>query len=271
MEQTYHIDNPNLAYQTKLDLWETGFGLQKVDGLEPSVYMKNLAQEHIKGTIGYQKIYDEISSYHKKTDASTAEADLVALRIVELLSNDAFKFAPTTLKMIHKELFWGLLPQGIPLGEYRPYNISKPEAILGGASVIYDDYRTIAASLNHDFDKEKENDYLSQSRSEQITSLRKFLSGIWQIHPFGEGNTRTVTVFFIKYLRSMGFTITNEPFQRHAKYFRDALVLDNAKLMQRRPEYLSYFFDHLFLQANHQLSEQEMSREVRQTNNETIN
>ena len=30
MTPTYEIDNPRLSYQTKLDLWETGFGLQIV-------------------------------------------------------------------------------------------------------------------------------------------------------------------------------------------------------------------------------------------------
>ncbi|WP_303978358.1 Fic family protein [Streptococcus danieliae] len=262
MTPTYEIDNPNLSYQAKLDLWETGFGLQKVDNLEPSAYMRELAQEQIEGKLTYEEVYSQITTYHKNVDIDTREADIVALRIVELLSSPAFKFAPTTLKGIHRELFFGLLPQGVPLGEYRPYNIRKEEPILRGDSVIYDDYRTVADSLVYDFNQEASFQYRGKSPEELVTQVKKFISGIWQIHPFGEGNTRTVTVFLIKYLRSMGFEVDNEPFKNHSKYFRDALVLDNAKLMYQRPEYLDRFFENLLLGGQHQLSSSRMYQAV---------
>ena len=262
MTPTYEIDNPNLPYQTKLDLWETGFGLQKVDDLEPSAYMRELAQEQIEGKLTYEEVYEQITSYHKEVEADTREADIVALRIVELLSSSAFKFAPTTLKAIHRELFYGILPQGVPLGAYRTYNISKKEPILKGDSVIYDDYRTVVDSLVYDFNQESSFHYRGKSSEEIVAQVKKFISGIWQIHPFGEGNTRTVTVFLIKYLRSMGFEVDNEPLQKHAKYFRDALVLDNAKLLYQRPEYLDKFFENLLLGGKHSLSLSEMYEEM---------
>lgn len=262
MQPTYEIDNPNLSYQTKLDLWQTGFGLQQVDGLEPSRYMVELAKEQIEGKIEYQQIYDQITKYHEETDDSTKEADIVSLRIVELLSSNAFKFAPTTLKSIHKELFFGVLGQGIPLGEYRPYNITKKEPILEGDSVIYDHYKTISASLTYDFDQESQFDYRGKTAEEMVKHLKKFVSGIWQIHPFGEGNTRTVTVFMIKYLRSLGFDVDNSPFKEDARYFRDALVLDNAKLLKRNPEYLERFFENLLLGGQYDLSLKKMYQEV---------
>lgn len=262
MQPTYEIDNPNLSYQTKLDLWQTGFGLQQVDGLEPSRYMVELAKEQIEGKIEYQQIYDQITKYHEETDDSTKEADIVSLRIVELLSSNAFKFAPTTLKSIHKELFFGVLSQGIPLGEYRHYNITKKEPILEGDSVIYDHYQTISASLTYDFDQESQFDYRGKIPEEMVKHLKKFVSGIWQIHPFGEGNTRTVTVFMIKYLRSLGFEVDNSPFKDNARYFRDALVLDNAKLLKKNPEYLDRFFENLLLGGQHELSLKKMYQEV---------
>lgn len=254
MQPTYEIDNPDIPYQTKLDLWQTGFGLQQVDGLVPSAYMVNLATEHIEGRLDYQQIYDQITTYHLETEDRTKEADIVSLRIVEALSRTAFKFAPTTLKAIHRELFYGLLPHGVRLGEYRLTNISKQEPILDGASVIYDDYRTISDSLDYDFNEEKVFDYRGKSPEEQVEHLKRFISGIWQIHPFGEGNTRTVTVFMIKYLRSLGFDCDNEPFKKQARFFRDALVLDNAKLDNYRPEYLERFFENLLLGGQHALS-----------------
>ncbi|HFR3748956.1 TPA: hypothetical protein ACHVGK_002042 [Streptococcus suis] len=113
--------------------------------------MRDLAQEQIDGKLTYQDVYDQISQYHAEVDASTQEADIVALRIVESLSSTAFKFVPTTLKAIHKELFYGLLPQGVKLGDYRTYNITKSEPILEGESVHYDHFQTISASLDYDF------------------------------------------------------------------------------------------------------------------------
>lgn len=262
MNPTYEIDTLNLSYQTKLELWQTGFGLQQVDGLTPSQYMVDLATEHIEGKIDYQQVYDQISQYHDETDDSSKEADIVSLRIVELLSNSAFKFAPTTLKAIHRELFYEVLPQGVKLGEYRLNNIRKDEPILEGASVIYDDYRTIADSLAYDFNEEKNIDYRQKTREEIVNHIRKFISGIWQIHPFGEGNTRTVTVFMIKYLRSLGFDLDNTPFKNHSRYFRDALVLDNAKLDRYHPEFLERFFENLLLEGQHTLSLKAMYKEV---------
>lgn len=262
MKPTYEIDNPNLSYQTKLDLWQTGFGLQQVDGLEPSRYMVELAKEQIEGKIEYQQVYDQITKYHEETDDSTKEADIVSLRIVELLSSNAFKFAPTTLKAIHKELFFGVLSAGIPLGEYRSYNITKKESILEGDSVIYDHYQTIPDSLTYDFDQESQFDYRGKTPEEIAKHLKKFISGVWQIHPFGEGNTRTVTVFMIKYLRSLGFEVDNSPFKENARYFRDALVLDNAKLLKKTPEYLDRFFENLLLGGQHELSLSKMYQEV---------
>lgn len=264
MNQEYHyeMDNPVLSSQTRLDLWQTGFGLQKVDDLEPSPYMVDLARKQIEGQLNYEQVYHQITKYHEETDGSTREADIVSLRIVELLSRSGFKFAPTTLKAIHKELFFGVLPQGVPLGEYRSYNIRKDEPILGGDSVIYDDYRTIVASLSYDFDQESQFDYQGKSLEEMVGHLRRFISGIWQIHPFGEGNTRTVTVFLIKYLRTLGIEIDNSPFQENARYFRDALVLDNATVSKKNSSYLTYFFETLLLGRNHTLSSRQMFEEV---------
>lgn len=262
MDSTYDIENPNLPYQTKLELWETGFGLQEIDGLRPSRYMVELAYKNIDGKLDYQQVYDQITKYHTETDDSTKEADIVSLRIVEALSSTAFKFAPTTLKSIHRELFYGVLPQGVKLGEYRPNNITKKEPILEGDSVIYDHYSTIADSLAYDFHQESDFDYRRKSPEEMVKHIKKFISGIWQIHPFGEGNTRTVTVFMIKYLRSLGFTVDNEPFKENSRYFRDALVLDNAKLNKYHPEYLERFFENLLLEGKHSLSLREMYAEV---------
>lgn len=136
MQPTYNIDNPNLPYQTKLDLWQTGFGLQQVDGLTPSAYMEELAEKQARGDYSYEQVYEEIIDYHKSTDNSTAEADLVSLRIAELLSRSGFSFSPAALLTIHRELFQDIFDESIPIGQFRQTNISKKETVLNGESTL---------------------------------------------------------------------------------------------------------------------------------------
>ena len=60
-----------------------------------------------------------------------------------------------------------------------------------------------------------------------------FVSRLWQIHILEEGNTRTTAVFFIKYLRTLGFSATNDIFAENAWYFRNALVRANYTNLQK--------------------------------------
>ena len=120
--------------------------------------------------------------------------------------------------------------------------------------MIYSDFPFIAATLDYDFQQERDFSYARLDKKAIVAHIQSFILGIWQIHPFREGNTRTITVFLIKYLRSLGFEIDNDPFQKHAKYFRDALVLDNAKLVHKRSDFLIAFFENLLLNGQNDLS-----------------
>ncbi len=75
--------------------------------------------------------------------------------------------------------------------------------------------------------KKKAFDYTGLYIDQIVTHITQFVSGLWQIHPFGEGNTRTTAVFTIQYLRSMGFNVENDLFANHSWYFRNALVRAN--------------------------------------------
>lgn len=258
MQPTYDIDNPNLTYEEKRDLWQTGFGLQAVDGLKPSAYMVDLADKHSRGDYTYEQVYQEISAYHATQDDTTAEADFVSLRIAELLSRNGFVFSPATLLGIHKELFKDNLDPFFPAGQFRQTNISKKETVLNGESIAYSDVSMIQATLDYDFQQEKAFVYAGLSQLEIVRHIQSILSGIWQIHPFSEGNTRTVTIFLIKYLREFGFEINYTPFQENAQYFRDALVLDNAKILKKRPEFLTAFFENVLLGGQNDLSSKRM-------------
>jgi fido (protein-threonine AMPylation protein) len=255
---TYNIEQEKSQYAHQLTLWETAFGLQATDGLEPSAYMRELAEENARGQKSYEQVYQDISRYHETTNNSTREADLVSLRIKEYLARGGFTLSPATLLAIHKEIFKdGFTDSRIKVGQFRTYNISKAEKVLAGESVVYADYSMIRESLDYDFDREKSFDYRGLTAKDKVEHLTDFISGIWQIHPFGEGNTRTITVFLIKYFEQFGFKLNNESFKTHAAYFRDALVMANAPLSLDRQtdSYLRLFMGNIALDAKNKLED----------------
>lgn len=239
--------------------WSTAIGLQAVDGLKPSQYLIDTAQKNIEGEISISEAQDLIDSYYEeqprhKSDERTEEADKVSARIAEILSEKAFTFAPTEYIAIHYNLFRGIYSFA---GQIRDYNISKKEWVLDGASVMYGSASELRATLEYDISQEKAFDYSGLSMDEIIRHLAKFVSRLWQIHIFGEGNTRTTAVFFIKYLRSLGFDATNDIFAENAWYFRNALVRANYNDLKNgireTTEYLELFLRSLLLGENNEL------------------
>ena len=261
-DKPYHEVREQASYHTYQNLWDTSFGLQKTDNLEPSHYMRQLAEEHAAGRHDYQEVEQKLQQYYAtdEADESTQEADFASLRIAEILSTDGFSFSPATLLSYHRRLFSGIETFRYPVGQFRTVNITKDEDVLGGDTVIYSDYRDIKDTLNWDFEQEKDFDYRGMSKADQAHHVMKFLSGIWQIHPFREGNTRTTAVLGIKYLRDLGFEVNNEPFKEHAKYFRDALVMANAKRNLATDIYLRRFTENLLLGGTNKLSIDEIMK-----------
>ena len=101
--------------------------------------------------------------------------------------------------------------------------------MLDGESVTYGGALELRETLDYDFKTEQEFSYANLTMSEIVSHLARFVSDLWQIHVFCEGNTRTTAVFFIKYLRSMGFHVTNDVFAKYAWYFRNSLVRANYR------------------------------------------
>ena len=141
-----------------------------------------------------------------------------------MLSDHAFTFSPAQYISIHKRLFQGVFSHA---GKLRDYNVTKKEWVLDGDTVMYGGALELRETLDYDFKTEREFSYADLTMSEIISHLARFVSRLWQIHIFCEGNTRTTAAFFIKYLRSMGFNVTNDVFAKHAWYFRNSLVRAN--------------------------------------------
>ena len=129
--------------------------------------------------------------------------------------------------------------------------------MLDGATVMYGSASELRATLEYDFSQEKDFSYKGLSMDEIIHHLAVFVSRLWQIHIFGEGNTRTTAVFFIKYLRTLGFSVTNDIFAENAWYFRNALVRANYTNLQKgiheTTEYLEMFLGNLLLNEQNEL------------------
>ena len=238
--------------------WSTAIGLQAVDGLKPSQYLINTAIQNIEGEITLKEAQNRIDSYYREKPVSdaarTEEADKVSARIAEILSETAFSFSPNEYTAIHRRLFHGIFTHA---GTIRDYNITKKEWVLDGATVVYGSASELRATLEYDFFQEKNFCYKGLSMDEIIHHLAVFVSRLWQIHIFGEGNTRTTAVFFIKYLRTLGFSATNDIFAENAWYFRNALVRANYTNLQKgiheTTEYLELFLRNLLLNEKNEL------------------
>ncbi len=240
--------------------WSTAIGLQAVDGLRPSKYLVETAIQNIDGKITVREAKNLIDSYyeerpvHMSDDDRTEEADKVASRIAEILSETAFSFSPNEYISIHRKLFQGIYDHA---GRIRDYNITKKEWVLDGATVMYGSASELRATLEYDFSQERNFSYKGLSMNEIIHHLAVFISRLWQIHIFGEGNTRTTAVFFIKYLRTLGFHTTNDIFAENAWYFRNALVRANYTNLQigihETTEYLELFLRNMLLNEKNEL------------------
>ena len=240
--------------------WQTAIGLQAVDGLKPSEYLKEKARQHIEGDITIDEVKQLVDSYYESkvtrssSEDRTEEADKVSARITEILSENTFTFSPIEYLAIHRHLFEGIFSHA---GQIRDYNITKNEWVLKGATVLYASAGSIRETLEYDFSQEKIFDYKNLNIDEAIRHIARFVSGIWQIHAFGEGNTRTTAVFTIKYLHTFGFNFSNETFANHSWYFRNALVRANyndlTKGVYATTEFLEKFFRNLILNEQNEL------------------
>ena len=245
--------------------WRTAIGLQDVDGLRVSEYLKETAVKHIQGDITIDEVREQLRSYyvnkttHDADGAEKEEADRVAANITKLLNEQSFSLTPLEFLNIHRHLFEGIFKHA---SEIRPFDISKKEWVLQGDTVVYGRAADIHAALKYDIQTERDFSYKGLTSDEIISHVVDFVILLWQNHPFREGNTRTTAVFIIKYLRSIGFTVNNELFADNSWFFRNALVRANYRNPQKgiQPDksFLVKFFRNLLLGENNELKNQFM-------------
>lgn len=257
-ESYIRMGEPNKAERARN--WNTAIGLQAVDGLQTSDYLKEVAQRHIDGEIDILQSQSLIRSYYESRQARTPseeqqeEADKVSANITQLLSEPSFTFSVAGLAGVHRRIFEGVFSFA---GEFRQYDITKQEWVLRGDTVLYGAATELSRTVDYDLQQEREFSYKGLSAQAIVQHLAKFTADLWQIHPFREGNTRTTAVFLIKYLCSIGFNVDNAPFMTHSWYFRNALVRANyrnvAKGISEDNSFLIRFFSNLLLGTSYEL------------------
>lgn len=254
--------------------------MQQVDGLKPSDYLIPTAKQNIDGEISIEEVKHRIDSYYKQypvinVENRTEEANKVSARIAEILSEQTFTFSPVEYLTIHRRLFQGIYSHA---GKIRDYNITKQEWVLNGETILYASAKSLKATLEYDFEQEKKFKYKGLSLQEITEHIVHFISNLWQIRIFGEGNTRTTAIFLIKYLRKLGFKeVENDLFAEHSWYFRNALVRANfedlSKGIHKTEEYLIRFMSNLLLSTNFSIKNREMHIQLTDTvkvQNETV-
>lgn len=249
----------------RAEAWRVAIGLQAVDGLKTSEYLQDTARRNIEGEITIDEARELVKEYyikkttHDEDDVDKEEADRVSSNISKLLQTDAFTYSVAGLAAIHRAIFEGVFKHA---GRFRDYDISKKEWVLRGDSVLYGRWQDLRMTIEYDLGLEHQFDYTGLNKDQMVEHLAKFVSGLWQIHPFGEGNTRTTAIFTIKYLRSQGFSVNNDMFERHSWYFRNALVRANYRNLEKgigyEPIFLVRFFRNLLLGENHTLKNRYM-------------
>ena len=261
----------------KSEAWQIAIGLQQVDGLKTSAYLLDTAKEHIEGKISIDEAQKRIQSYYEqRTDRmeienDTREADIVSARIAKLLGEKAFQFSPAEWLTIHRRLFEGVFTHA---GQIRQYNITKKEWVLKGDTVTYAAWNSIKDTLDYDFATEKQYSYEGLSVERCVKHLAKFASDIWQIHPFCEGNTRATAVFIIKYMKTFGFKVNNDAFEKNSWYFRNALVRANYNDLQNSvhatTKFLEMFFSNLILGTEYELKNRYMHVDYVDDNSQSV-
>ena len=253
------------AQRERADAWRVAIGLQAVDGLKTSEYLHQTARRNIEGEITIDEARELLKQYyvskttHDEEEADKEEADRVSGNIAKLLQTDAFTYSVAGLAAIHRAIFEGVFKHA---GRFRDYDISKKEWVLQWDSVLYGRWQDLKMTIEYDLEQKRQFDYTGLDKGQIIEHLARFVAGLWQIHPFAEGNTRATAVFTIKYLRYLGFSVNNDLFERHSWYFRNALVRANyrnvVKGVEREPLFLIRFFRNLLLGENNELKNRYM-------------
>lgn len=176
----------------------------------------------------------------EKTDLQKAENTFTTMRLAKVSESNIIKqFDFYGLCQLHHYIFQDVYEWA---GKPRILNIEKSEKALGGLSIEYSDCFDIARDAGHVLDDMNSFPWDKVSFDEAVKNYSHFMAGLWKVHPFREGNTRTVVTFCNSFIADRGYTINVDLYRDNAEYVRTALVAASAVFHdlgdRRKPEYL---------------------------------
>lgn len=173
-------------------------------------------------------LYEDVPVLRNKLDIKDGKAlDLVEAELsranMMLLYEQGFEdFSPEGLRYIHRFLFGDIYDWA---GEYRLINIEKRERLLGGRSVWYSNDGNIPRDLECAFDQLRTRPWKSYFRDEFVRGLVQCFPLIWRVHPFWEGNARTVVMLMTMFVEHYGYYMDQELMAASAGYVRESFVM----------------------------------------------
>lgn len=173
------------------------------------------------------------------------EADYTLSRLSDVVVEiSARRFDFEGLCELHHTIFQDVYEWA---GKPRIINIEKPEAVLGELSIEYSDCFDIERDACGVLSEMNEINWKAESFDLLVKKFSDCLARLWKVHPYREGNTRTVVTFCCLFIESQGIYIESDLFKDNAAYMRDALVAANAIFSDigdlRKPEYLYHIVE----------------------------
>ena len=158
-----------------------------------------------------------------------AESDITIVRLKEILQSEEFTYGYESYLRLHRQMFQDIYPFA---GEIRKIDMEKSERILSGFPMIFNDKSLVSKKLKKVF-KEKQVNFNAASE-EIVKRLSDLMTSVWEIHPFREGNTRSIITYTMKYIRHSGLKIDENLLLQSFAYIRDAQVMS----VYQEPKYL---------------------------------
>ena len=195
-----YLNQGNPDIKEKAYVWAAALGLQATDGLRTSYEMRRTARQYIEGRLTIDEVRQHINEYYKSNPPATTdkekeqEADKVACNIADVLFNKRLDFSTDGYLNLHRQIFDGVYDHA---GQLRATDIVKSEWVLEKDTVFYLHWEELRMALDSNFQFERNLHYDELNKEDLLEWIAFFTAGIWHIHPFNEGNTRTIAVFSI--------------------------------------------------------------------------
>lgn len=151
-----------------------------------------------------------------------AEAELSRANMMLLYENGFSDFSSNGICFIHKVLFGDVYEWA---GQYRIINIQKREKILAGKSVWYSNCTDIERDLDKAWKKINKVDWSKLTKDDFAKNIAHLFPALWQVHPFREGNTRTIVMLITFFAEHYGYYFDQELMSANAGYVRNSFVL----------------------------------------------